>query len=402
MKAPRLAKLLLGIALTSLLLPSQPEPPLRTGAYVQDVTPHSAKICWVQPACEEVTLSVVTLAGEGTVAAGDVSWLRTGERRVALVSGLAPGMRYRFTTTVAGSARPDLSGSFRTPPARADAKVRFVVLGDSGGLPWWVNVSRSPLFGALARMSLLPPACNVARIGALTHQLDPEFWLHTGDVIYPRGEQRHYTPGFFLPFADVLRHAPVYPVLGNHDWEHDQGRPFLANFELPADAANAGDEEFFTFAWGPVRVVGLNTNHGVDLAPGIAYLRAALAQATEPWRIVVQHYPPWSASEQREPSRPDIVEQLVPVLVTLRVDLLFNGHDHNYQRFAPEGPTHFVVTGGGGKSLYALREHPRLVKAVSVYHVCEVTCDATRLTLRAVASDGAELDAFTIDKTHGK
>lgn len=393
------AKLIVGLALASLLLPSQPEPPLRTGAYVQDVTPTRAKICWVQPPSAEVVLSVVPhkdVSASREIPAPKVAWLSAGARRVAQVTELLPATPYTFTTTIGGHVRSDLTGSFRTPPATVDARVRFAVLGDSGGLPWWVNFSRSPLFGTLARWSMLPPDSNVARIGELLAKLQPEFWLHTGDVIYPRGEQRHYVPGFFVPFADALRRAPVYPVLGNHDWEWDQGRPFLDNFELPQDDPASGDEQFFTFAWGPLRVVGLNLNQSVGLEPGLAYMNRVLATAREPWRIVVDHFPPWSASDQGD--RPDLIEQYVPALVANKVDVLFNGHDHNYQRFATEGGTHFVVTGGGGKSLYTLKEHPRLVKALSVYHLCEVTCEPTRLALRALAMDGQEIDAFAIDK----
>ena len=383
------AKLIVGLALASLLLPSHPEPELRTGAYVQDVTIASAKVCWVGHPATAVELRVASSNGGTTP---KVSWLMRGRRCVAHVTELLPDTDYTFTATLDGAGRDDLSGSFRTPPATTDTKVRFVVVGDSGGLPWWVNVSRSPLFGTLANWSLLPADGDVTRIGRLLASLQPAFWIHTGDIIYPRGEQRHYTPGFFVPFAEALRRSPVYPVLGNHDWEWDHGRPFLANFELP----EGGDEQFFTFAWGPVRVVGLNMNLSVGIEPGIAFMHKVLAEANEPWRIVVVHFPPWSASDQGD--RPDLIERFVPALVTAKVDVLLCGHDHNYQRFQPEGNTHFVVTGGGGKSLYKLREHPRLLKAVSVYHVCEVTCEPTRFSLRALDVEGQPVDAFTLDK----
>jgi hypothetical protein len=391
---PVRAKLFVAVAALSLLLPTQPELPLATGAYVQDVTAASAKVCWVGHPARSVELKVAARDGTGPVPA--VAFAETGDRRVARIDGLRAATVYDFTAVLDGRARDDLSGSFRTPPAGTSARVRFAVLGDSGGLPWWVNVSRSPLFGALARAGLLPPVGRVAGMGERLAELAPEFWLHTGDVIYPRGEQRHYGPGFFAPFAAALRRAPVYPVLGNHDWETDHGRPLLANFELPA----GGDEQFFTFAWGPVRVVGLNCNRSVGLAPGLAFLEQVLERAEEPWRVVVEHFPPWSASDQGD--RADLIDRLVPALQRARVDLLLCGHDHNYQRFRKEGELQVVITGGGGKSLYRLRDHPRLVHAASEYHLCEVTCEPTRLALRAVALDGREIDAFTLEKPAAK
>src|SRR5690606_27145706 len=109
-------KLLVGLALASLLLPSQPEPPLRTGAYVQDVTPTSAKVCWVGEPADDVVLDV--RAEDAGGAAPEVVWLSAGERRVAQVRGLTPATRYRFAATVGGEVRAELTGSFRTAPAR--------------------------------------------------------------------------------------------------------------------------------------------------------------------------------------------------------------------------------------------------------------------------------------------
>lgn len=395
------AKLLVGLALLSLLAPSQPEPPLRTGAFLQDVTVTSAKICWIG-ARGEVALTVTPAptgsvpGGSGVaVAAPSVRLRRVAERTVAEVTGLVPAQRYRYEASVAGVPAADLSGSFVTPPADLQARVQFAVVGDSGGLPWWINFSRSPLVGALARADWLPADANPSAVGRLVAEHAPEFWLHTGDVIYPRGEHRHYGVGFFAPFAAALRHAPVYPVLGNHDWDWELGRALLSNFELPTDTLG-GDEQFFTFAWGPVRVVALNLNRSIGLEPGLAYLERALASAREPWRIVVEHFPPWSASNQGD--RRDLIDGLVPKLQALQVDLLLCGHDHVYQRFVPVGDLHIVCTGGGGKSLYELKPHAKVAKAEAVYHACFVAADQRALTLRALATDGREIDRLEVNK----
>ncbi len=386
-------KLVATVAALLLLLPSHPEPRVRSGAYVQDVRTTSAKICWLGWQAVAVEMSVVPEAGGDPL---PVEWLRRGNHCVVRATGLAPGTRYRYVakeTVADGSAVvAELSGSFTTPPVAADARVRFGVVGDSGGLPFWINLTRSPPIHALTRSRLLWQSSEVARIGEGLAAAEPDFWVHVGDVVYPRGEQRHYWTGFFRPFADVLRHAPVYPVLGNHDWEWDHGRPFLANFELPDDA----DEHFFSIAWGPVRLIGLNLNHSVGIDPGIAYAARALAAAREPWRIVAQHFPLWSGSRQGD--RPDLIERMLPVLTANHVDLLLCGHDHVYQRFAPQGGVVEVVTGGGGKSLYDQNPHPALVKSAQAYHFCVVDADARSLTLKAIDQHGALIDEFTLTK----
>jgi hypothetical protein len=59
------------------------------------------------------------------------------------------------------------------------------------------------------------------------------------------------------------------------------------------------------------------------------------------------------------------VERLWEILYAAGVDVVLNGHDHNYQRFAPQDPKgkadpergirEFVV-GTGGRSLYPIRD----------------------------------------------
>jgi hypothetical protein len=119
--------------------------------------------------------------------------------------------------------------------------------------------------------------------------------------------------------------------------------------------------------------------------------------------IVAAHYPFLSASRHRD--RGDLQELLVPVLLRHRVDLMLAGHDHNYQRFGdPHDPRDamdrlaLIVSGGGGKSLYELREHPRLRFAHGGYQYCVVEVDGLRLTLRAKDAQGKVLEEFTIDK----
>jgi hypothetical protein len=385
-------KLLIGVliaAVLAVLLSPLLEPPaLDTGAYLQAVTGRQAVVCIVTPSPEACGL--VVRSGTETVAE-----VAAGEPRVRhelRVSNLVPGTRYAYTVVDSDGATVD-DGTFVTRSEDDARPVRFAVTGDTGGQPWWVELDRSPLLHLLQAYRWLPVEDEPRAVAALLLELQPDFWVHTGDVVYPRGEARHYQTGFFTPFAALNHVAPCYPILGNHDVMTEDGAPFLTNFVLPGE-----NERNFTFREGPVRFVGLDLNHEVGPNdPAMAFLREVATTSSEPWLIVYNHFPVRSA--YRETPRRDLEQHFLPLCEELGVDLMFAGHDHNYQRFGQPGGTIQVVTGGGGKSLYEIR-YPSddLVAAASEYHACLVEVEGAVLRLTARSIDGDDLDHFEIDK----
>lgn len=377
------------LALGALLSPLAEPPPLESGAYLQAVTGRGAVVCIEVGAPKPRGL--VVRRGDAIVAR--IAADGPQSRHELRVEGLNPATRYDYEVVDEDGERID-GGSFVTRSEDDSRPVRFAMLGDSGGQPWWVDAQEAPLFRLLQAHRWLPIEDEPRATAALLESGTPDFWLHMGDVVYPKGARTHYWTGFFAPFGDTLRRAPCYPVLGNHDVVTADGGPFLDLFVLPGEAG----DRMFTFRDGPLRVIGLdlNTPVGAD-HPAIAFLRETASAATEPWLLVFNHYP--VRSVYRERPRADLEEHLVPLCRELGVDLLCAGHDHNYQRYGQPGETIEIVTGGGGKSLYPVVHSPQgLVVAASAYHVCFVTIDGLVLSFVARAVDGTELDAFTIDK----
>src|SRR5690606_16375430 len=101
--------------------------------------------------------------------------------------------------------------------------------------------------------------------------------------------------------------------------------------------------------------------------------------------------------------RADLLLSMQPLLHQYGVDLYVSGHDHCYQRFEPseDADTVLVVSGGGGKSLYATKPHPRLAKANSAFHWCSVVADRDAMTLEAHGLDGELLDRVAIARAAG-
>lgn len=378
-------------------------PPLRSGAYVQDVGGGEATVAMITPDPRRLACVVRDEAGAEVcrIEAPDA------RRRHALrASGLGDGRRYHYALVDAASGEEVDAGSFATPPADDAAPVRFAFVGDSGGLPGWIWLQRAPILHLPARWGWLPDGQAITAIGAAMAEHRPAFVLHLGDVVYPKGQNIHYTNGFFRPFAEVLRHTAYYPVIGNHDAMDDDGRQLLANFHLPR-SAQTGDERCFSFAWGAVRVIGLDLNAdrlgGLVEAghPAIEFLQSELRVCSEPWVVVASHFPIRSQSRQRH--RGDLQLHLLPVLREHAVSLYLAGHDHCYQRFGPgwqEDAPPLIVSGGGGKSLYDVRPDADVV-VESAYHWCSADVAGPRLTVRAHGMDGATLDELVLELPHG-
>ncbi len=382
------------IALVGMLfIPAFPDPPLRSGAYVQDVRTDAAVLACID-AAPQVRSAEVWDAGGSSV------WRSAGagarRRHAFAVRGLQAAREYTYAIRGA-DGEVEYRGRLRTPPADDSAPVHFCVVGDSGGLPWWIWMQNNPLFYLAARNEWLPPRGDVVAVADRMAEERPAFWLHVGDVAYPWGHQEHYNAAFFRPFAALLADAPCYLALGNHDVLDDRGRQALANFHLPRGEWT-GDERCYAFSWGSVRIVVLDLNAAVDAGhPALGALRRGFAGHAEPWRVVVAHHPVYSASRQGD--RRDLVEHLAPALIEAHVDLLLVGHDHNYQRFAPlggvRGPV-MVVTGGGGKSLYDLVPHSELRASYRGFHFLSVEVAGPELRVTALGTDGSAVDRFAL------
>jgi len=394
-RALRIGCLLLGVG--ALFLPLLDDPPLQSGACVSDVRVDRAIVAMVTQAAVELRIEVFGDDGKllpGAAAEG------ARRRHEFAVRGLQAGQRYTFRVYDDKGALRD-QGSFRTPPADDLAPVRFATLGDSGDQPWWVWLQNTPLLYWPARLQWLPASANVSGIGAEIAAAEPQFVLHLGDIVYPYGKAAHWSTGFYRPFAQSLRTAPWYALLGNHDIKDDDGRQALANLVLPRDSGT-GDGRCYSYSWGSVRVIALDLNvadsdHVDGAHPAVTFLRRELERAEEPWLVVASHFP--IRSESRQGNRGDLMLELSPLLHDHGVDLYCSGHDHTYQRFDGHGEVAMVVSGGGGKSLYEFEHRPGEIKAAakhSRYHWCQVDIAGVKLHLEAHALGGELLDTLEL------
>jgi hypothetical protein len=373
-------------------------PPLRSGPYVQNVTTNSAVIARFDP---EPTRVRIRLSPEPGPDATVTETAPTTHHELRL-HGLAPHTRYRYTVEdldASGAVLRRDEGSFVTAPEDDTTPVRFVAVGDTGKVPGWWRVGYP--FGWTRALVLLEPFLRPFHhaqweVAEGIEKVQPEFLLHLGDVAYPRGELDYYEEALFLPFDRVIRHAATFPVLGNHDTRTHGGAPYLEVFDLPRSPS--GGERYYTYRWGAVRFVMLDTTRAEPAAPGsemAIWLAETLAAAEEPWLIVASHHPVFCSS--RYADNEQLERDLWPVLVEHRVDLLLSGHSHDYMRFRPVGGVTQIISGGGGHSIYAIKPDPRLEAQAEEFGFLVLDVQGPVLTAEWIDRNGTTVDRFVLD-----
>jgi acid phosphatase type 7 len=352
----------------------------------------------------------------------------------------------------------------RAPKAQSQG-FRFVAFGDCGA-------------GTTAQRAIAHQA----------FQHRPDLVVITGDIVYNRGLVNEYRTNFWPIYnateaqpdcgAPLLRSIPFIAAPGNHDigsrdlgaypsglayflyWSQplngptdNAGRILTPELVGPASSTHsflaAAGENYprmanFSFDYGNAHWAILDSNPYVDWSAPVlrAWLSRDLAAAQgHTWRFVAFHHPPFNSSKAHFQAQH--MRLLADVFEAYKVDVVFSGHVHNYQRTYPlqfvaddhslahsrrgehpipgrwtldrafDGRTHtqphgviYVITGAGGNSLYNPEQQddpdswqPFTARFISKVHSLTVAdAEGSSLTVRQLSTRGEELDYFVVTK----
>ncbi len=317
-----------------------------------------------------------------------------------------------------------------------------------------------------------------------------DFAVVTGDIVYHHGRISEYLSHFFPVYnsedpqlgAPLLRSTLFVAAPGNHDlyngalstagdlhnfpdglgyflfWDQPLNGPqFFADEKgiTPISASSKMRSEFlteagdrfpnmasFSFNYGNAHWTILDSNPYADWKADrrAQWLEADLKSAAgAKWRFVAFHHPPFHSGHSH--ANEQHMRNIVPLLEKYNVDVVFNGHVHNYQRShplkflpnafqgitlfggsqvngemtidrsfdgitdtTPQGPV-YIVSGCGGAPLSAERaleypEHrePFTASYAATHSYTRCQLNGSNLLIRQIATDGQELDHLKITK----
>jgi len=254
--------------------------------------------------------------------------------------------------------------SFYTKFKKEDS-IKFVAYGDTRGV-WdnWINASR---------------------ISDGIEEEQPFLVLHTGDLV-KNGTYFDQWLDFFA-ISEFIHNSTMYPTLGNHEYYSE---PYFKFFLL------LNKNPWYSFDNGPVHFVCLDSNVRNSLRLSqIFWLIKDLKQNTNTYTIVFFHHPPYSSGNHGSTIYLRLIWGLI--FEHFDVDIVFNGHDHSYERGKVKNVT-YVVTGGGGAPLYDIGHKWWTIYSEKTFHYCLLSCNMTKLSFKAIKPNGTVFDAFEIQK----
>ncbi len=354
--------------------------------YLQRVGPETATVAFRLDASCVPTVRYGTHGSTDQTAQSEDSSLS----HAVVLDNLQPGTEYTYLVDACGARTSPLR--FSTAPVPGTRRVHFTTVGDFG----MNNADQRNVANAMLGRK-------------------PDLFVMLGDNAYNEGTEAEIQNNLFAPMAPLLSQVPFFATPGNHEYVTNQAQPYFDNLYLPTSPT--GGERYYSFDWGHIHFVSLDSNCAIGLASSDRCSLAAqkkwveqdLAASTAPWKVVFFHHPPWSSGEHG--SQLLMRREFTPLFEKYGVDLVLTGHDHHYERMypmqgngvAPSGsrsPTYLVVGSGGAELRPFDNDKPSwtALRNDSEYGYLDVTVEEGTLTAQMRTPSGKVIDSFSLSK----
>jgi Calcineurin-like phosphoesterase/Bacterial Ig domain len=237
-----------------------------------------------------------------------------------------------------------------------------------------------------------------ASVTSLIGGWNPNLFLYLGDV-YEKGTPTEFlnwygAPGgpYFGQFAAITD-----PTVGNHEYTGGVAPGYFDYWNNPPDYYSVNTPA----GW---HLVSLNSNlSGAVGSAQYTWLSQDLANDAQPCTLVFFHHPLFNIGPEPVPAR---FADIWPLLAQDHVNIVLNGHDHDYQRWVPmdgtgkpdpNGVTEFVV-GTGGHSLQSfVSTDSRVANSLSgSFGALRLDLSAGGASYRYVTAGGSTADSGSL------
>ena len=225
---------------------------------------------------------------------------------------------------------------------------------------------------------------------------EPDLVIHSGDLV-DNGNVLSQWDIFFDTTRDLMKNVPLYPALGNHE----QNAQNYYDLFYPPAGGGKDNKQWYSFDYGNAHFVCLDSDvrYSTDQ---IAWLETDLARVADrvQWIFVNFHHPPHSSGSHG--SEYATMPKWIDAFERYGVDIVFNGHDHHYER-SLNNDIWYIVTGGGGAPLRAVNQKPNpyQVYAERTLHFCKLQIDGAQLSFEMIRADGTIADTFIMAEPVG-
>ena len=228
-----------------------------------------------------------------------------------------------------------------------------------------------------------------ARMAELHKTFPFEMCALVGDNLYGRQRSQDFQRKFEIPYKPLLdANVKFYASLGNHDAREQR---FYKLFNMEGKLYYS-----FKAPKQDVRFFALETTYPEP--EQIKWLEEELKKSGEKWKIAYFHHPLYS-SAGRHGSDLQLRQTLEPLFTKYRVNVVFTGHDHIYERIKPQNGIAYFVAGSGGQLRTGDGRRPApfsdyIVDSSRVFMVAEISGD--RMVFNAVNQLGTIVDSGVV------
>ena len=220
--------------------------------------------------------------------------------------------------------------------------------------------------------------------------------MAVGDLAYPDGSKENFTCYDKTWGRAKLR---TRPAPGNHEFHSSRATPYFDYFGALAGDAKTG---YYSYDLGAWHIVVLNSEckdiGGCEAGSAQErWLRADLASHPVACTLAYWHKPLFSSGSAH--GNDLTIKPLWDALYEGNADVVVNGHDHDYERFAPQTPDgsadsargirEFVVgTGGKGLRPFSAPKPSSEARNAEAFGVLKLTLHAKRYDWQFIPEEG--------------